>query len=97
MRALVILLLLSINLLSQTKLKKDLFFPQKTEFPKNYKDIIGDPKGWSLIGYFNLKYDKVEYQTYPADSLHIFTPYQQGFMYLKIKGKKLLVKVIKIN
>ncbi len=88
----IIFILLSINLLSQTKLKKDLFFPPKSEFPENYKDIVGDPKGWSLIGYFNLSNDKVEIQTYPSDTLNIFTPYKQGSMYLKLKENKILEK-----
>ena len=88
----IIFILLSINLLSQTKLKKDLFFPPKSEFPENYKDIVGDPKGWSLIGYFNLKYDKVEPETYPWDTLHVFTPYKQGNMYSKFRGNKIVGK-----
>ena len=89
---LIIFILTSINLASQTKLTKGMFFPPKTELPKDYQAIVGDPKGWRLVGYFNLSNDKIEPETYPWDTLHKYTPYRQGKMYSKFKGNKIIGK-----
>lgn len=88
----IIFILATINLSSQTKLTRTLFYPTKTKLPKDYKLIVGDPKGWRLIGYFNLNNDKIEPETYSWDTLHKFTPYIHGSMYSKFKGKKIVGK-----
>ena len=86
----IIFICISIKLSSQNKLRKSIFFPAKTELPEDYKLIVGDPKGWKLVAYFNLKNDKIEPEIYPGDTLHKYTPFKQGKMYLKIKGNKLV-------
>jgi|GEM_PF-2950813 len=92
-RQLIILFFLtSINLFSQTKLTKDAFFPIKEIIPEDFQTIVGDPKGWRLIGYFNLNNNKIEPETYPWDTLHIFTPFRKGKMFSKFSGHNIIFK-----
>ena len=92
-KVLLILTLLSTNLIGQTKLNKDVFYPKKVEFPSDYKGIVGNPKGWKIVGFYNLESNKVEKEiAKDRDTLEIFTPYSDGFMYLKIKGHNIVSK-----
>ncbi len=82
----------SINLFSQTKLTKDAFFPIKEIIVKDFQTIVGDPKGWRLVGYFNLNNNKIEPETYPSDSIAVFTPYRNGKMFIKFKRQHIIFK-----
>ena len=92
-RHLIILFLwTSINSFAQAKLTKDSFFVDNSKFPKDYKTIVGDPKGWRVLGRFNCHYDKLEKINYSWDTLYKYTPFRQGNMFSKIRGNKIIGK-----
>jgi hypothetical protein len=87
---LIISLGISINILSQQSLTKDSFFLQQKNFPGNYKEIVGDPKGWKVIGRYDLYKEKVDLKLHPWDTLAAFTPFNDGKMFLKIRNNKIV-------
>ncbi len=78
----------SINVLSQKSLTKEVFFKYTSSFPKNYKTIIEHPKGWKAMGIYNFYYDKVELANKNWQTHNDFTSFRNGRMFSKIRGKK---------
>jgi hypothetical protein len=79
----------SVNLFSQTTLKKDSFFLPRKVFPKNYKAIVGDPKGWRAIGRYNIYTEKIDLKLSSWDTLSIYTPFEDEKMSLKIRRNRI--------
>lgn len=80
----------SINLFSQTNLKRDSFFLPHKAFPTNYKAIVGDPKGWRVIGHYNVYTEKVDLKFSSWDTLSVYTPFKDKTMFAKIRGHKIV-------
>jgi hypothetical protein len=86
----IILFWTSLNLSSQTTLKKDSFFLPHKVFPKNYKTIVGDPKGWRALGHYNVYTDKIDLKLSSWDTLSVYTPFNDGKKSLKIRRKRII-------
>lgn len=87
---LVILVFASTNLLSQTILTQEDFLKKSKTFPKNYKELVGAPKGWRILGRYDLHYSKIIRSSYKWDTLHKFTPFRDGKMFSKIRRNKII-------